>query len=142
MKYLLDTNIISEARKPNCDPKVKRFLDGLAGEDLYISSITVGEICYGIEKLPTGKKKHELSIWLYTKLPEWFNGRVISMDADVMAEWGKIRANTGRTLPVADSMIASAAITHHMTLVTRNTGDFIGIEGLMLINPWEFKNEE
>jgi predicted nucleic acid-binding protein len=46
-------------QKPHCAPKVKAFLDGLAGEDLYISSITVGEICYGVEKLPAGKKKHE-----------------------------------------------------------------------------------
>jgi len=138
VKYLLDTNIISETRKPNCEPGVKKFLDGLAGEDLYICSITVGEICYGIEKLPAGKKKHELYIWLYSKLPEWFYGRVISMDTEVMTEWGKIRANTARALPAADAMIASAAISHHMTLVTRNTADFIGIEGLMLINPWEF----
>ena len=137
MKCLLDTNIISEPRKPNCDPGVKRFLDGLAGENLYISSVTVGEICYGIEKLPAGKKKHELSIWLYSELPEWFNGRVISMDTDVMTEWGKIRANSARTMPIADTMIAAAAITHHMTLITRNTKDFEGIEGLMLINPWE-----
>ena len=136
MKYLLDTNIISETQKPHCDPGVRKFLDGLAGEDLYISSVTVGEICYGIEKLPAGKKKHELAVWLYSKLPEWFNGRIISLDTDVMTEWGKIRAHTGRTLPAADSMIASAAITHHMTLVTRNTKDFEGIEGLMLINPW------
>jgi len=137
VKYLLDTNIISETRKSNCDPRVKAFLYGLAGEDLYICSIAVGEICYGIEKLPAGKKKHELSIWLYTKLPEWFNGRIISLDTDVLTEWGKIRANTDRTMPIADTMIASAAITHHMTLVTRNTKDFEGIEGLMLINPWE-----
>jgi predicted nucleic acid-binding protein len=138
VKYLLDTNIVSETQKSNCAPKVKAFLDGLAGEDLYICSITVGEICYGIEKLPAGKKKHELMVWLYGKLPEWFNGRVISLDTDVMTEWGKIRAHTDRTLPAADSMIASAAITHHMTLITRNTKDFEGIEGLMLINPWEY----
>jgi toxin FitB len=138
VKYLLDTNIISETRKPHCNPRVKAFVEGIDWEDLYICSITVGEICYGMEKLPAGKKKHELAIWLYSKLPEWFKGRIISLDTDVMTEWGKIRANTDRTLPVADSMIASAAITHHMTLVTRNTGDFTGIEGLMLINPWEF----
>ncbi len=138
MKYLLDTNIISETQKSNCNPKVKAFLDGLAGEDMYICSITVGEICYGIEKLPAGKKKHELMVWLYSKLPEWFYGRVISLDTDVMMEWGKIRAHTDRTLPAADSMIASAAITHHMTLITRNTKDFDGIENLMLINPWEY----
>jgi predicted nucleic acid-binding protein len=79
-----------------------------------------------------------LAVWLYSKLPEWFNERIISLDTDVMTEWGKIRANTDRTMPAVDMMIASAAITHHMTLVTRNTGDFKGIEGLMLINPWEF----
>jgi len=137
VKYLLDTNIISEIRKSHCNPRVKAFIDGLAGENLYICSITVGEICYGIEKLPPGKKKHDLAVWLYSKLPEWFDGRVISFDTDTMTEWGKIRANTARTMPVVDMMIASAAISHHMTLVTRNTGDFTGIEGLMLINPWE-----
>jgi len=138
LKYLLDTNIISETRKPHCNPRVKAFIDGIDGENMYICSITVGEICYGVEKLPAGKKKHELYVWLYSKLPEWFSGRVISLDTDVMAEWGKLRASTDRTLPAADSMIAAAAITHHMTLVTRNTKDFDGIEGLMLINPWEF----
>jgi len=138
MKYLLDTNVISEIQKSRCNQKVKDFIDGLAGEDLYICSITIGEICYGIEKLPAGKKKHELAVWLYGKLPEWFNGRVISLDTETMTEWGKIRANTDRTMPAADSMIASAAITHHLTLVTRNTRDFDGVEGLMLINPWEY----
>jgi predicted nucleic acid-binding protein len=138
VKYLLDTNIISETQKTNCNPKVKAFIDGLAPEDMYICSITVGEICYGIEKLPFGKKKHELAVWLYGKLPQWFNGRVISLDTETMTEWGSIRALADRTMPVVDTLIASAAITHHMTLVTRNTGDFDGIEGLMLINPWEF----
>jgi predicted nucleic acid-binding protein len=138
LKYLLDTNIISETRKTHCNPRVKAFIEGIAGEDLYICSITIGEICYGMEKLQAGKKKHDLAIWLYSRLPEWFNGRIISLDTEVMTEWGKIRANTDRTMPAVDMMIASAAITHHMTLVTRNTGDFDGIEGLMLINPWEF----
>jgi predicted nucleic acid-binding protein len=125
-------------RKSNCNPKVKAFIDGLAPEDMYICSISIGEICYGVEKLTSGKKKHDLAVWLYSKLPEWFNGRVLSLDMETMTEWGKIRANTARTIPVVDIMIASAAITHHMTLVTRNTKDFEGIEGLMLINPWEF----
>jgi predicted nucleic acid-binding protein len=48
-----------------------------------------------------------------------------------------MRARTGRTMPVTDSLIAAASIAHHMTLVTRNTVDFEDIEGLMLINPWE-----
>jgi predicted nucleic acid-binding protein len=125
-------------QKSHCNQRVKAFIGGINPEDLYICSITIGELCYGVEKLPAGKKKHELAVWLYSTLPEWFTGRVISLDTDVLEEWGKIRARSDRTMPAVDMMIASAAITHHMTLVTRNTGDFDGVEGLMLINPWEF----
>ena len=138
MKYLLDTNIISEMRKSDCDPRVKIFIEGLVPEDMYICSVSIGEICYGIEKLPPGKKKHELAVWLYSKLPQWFSDRIVSLDTDVMIEWGRIRANAVKTMPVVDMLIASAAITHHMTLVTRNIKDFDGIEGILLINPWEF----
>ena len=138
MKYLLDTNIISETRKSDCDPRVKAFINGIDPEDMYISAISIGEISYGMEKLPAGKKKHDLAIWLYSKLPEWFHRRIISLDTDVMTEWGRSRALADRNMPAVDMMIAAAAITHHMTLVTRNIKDFEGIEGLMVINPWEF----
>jgi predicted nucleic acid-binding protein len=138
VKYLLDTNILSETRKSNCDPRVKAFTDGIDPEDMYISAISIGEISYGMEKLPAGKKKHDLAIWLYSKLPEWFHRRIISLDTDVMTEWGRSRALADRNMPAVDMMIAAAAITHHMTLVTRNIKDFEGIEGLMIINPWEF----
>ena len=80
MKYLLDTNVISELQKPNCDNRVRDFINELKWEDTYISVITIGELCYGIEKLPAGKKKHELLIWLYTKVNEQFSGHIISMD--------------------------------------------------------------
>jgi predicted nucleic acid-binding protein len=138
LKYLLDTNVISELQKPNCHPRVKAFAEEIPWEDLYISAITMGEVCYGVEKLPASKKKHELAIWLYTKVPEWFNDRIITLDTEVLEEWGKIRANTKRTLPVVDSLIAASAITCHMLLVTRNTKDFDDIEGINLLNPWEF----
>jgi len=137
VKYLLDTNIISEMQKSKCNSSVKAFTDGIPLEDMYICAISIGELCYGMEKLPHGKKKHDLAIWLYTKLPEWFYGRIVSLDTDTMTEWGRIRARVKRTMPVVDSLIASAAITHHMTLVTRNTKDFQDIEGIILINPWE-----
>ena len=138
MKYLLDTNVISEMQKSNCNPKVRAFTDEIPLEDMFTCVVSIGEICYGVERLPPGKKKHELSLWLFTKLPGWFKGRVIPLDTEIMLEWGNIRANAGRTLPVVDTLIASAAITHHMTLVTRNTKDFEDIEGIMLINPWEY----
>jgi len=138
MKYLLDTNVISEIQKTNCSEKVKSFTEEISWEDVFLSAITIGELCYGVEKLPAGKKKHELAIWLYTKVPEWFDGRIIDLDTEVLLEWGKIRARTERTLPVADSLIAAAAISHHLLLVTRNTKDFEDIDGINLLNPWEF----
>jgi predicted nucleic acid-binding protein len=138
VRYHLDTNVISEIHKINCSENVKSFVNTLSWEDLYISAITLGELCYGIEKLPYGKKKHDLSIWLYTELPKWFEERIITFDAEVMLEWGKIRARTERTLPVADTLIAASAIVHHMFIITRNTKDFEDIEGINLLNPWEF----
>jgi predicted nucleic acid-binding protein len=137
VRYLFDTNIISELQKSNCNPKVKSFTDKIPGEDIFICTVSIGELSYGIEKLPAGKKKRELSVWLYSVVPEWFTGRIISLDTDAMTEWGRIRARAGRTMPVIDLLMAAAAITHHMTLVTRNTKDFEDIEGIMLINPWE-----
>jgi len=137
MKYLLDTNIISEMQKSNCNPSVKLFIDSLPLEDVFLSAISMGELCYGMEKLPAGKKKHELAIWLYSQVTEWFRGRIIDLDVEVLLEWGKLRARANRTMPVLDSLIAAAAITHHMILVTRNVRDFKDIEGINLINPWE-----
>jgi len=138
VRYLLDTNVISELQKSNCSERVKSFLYALNWDDLYITALTLGEISYGIEKLPHGKKKHDLSIWLYTEIPKWFDGRIITFDSEIMLEWGKIRALSERTLPVADTMIAAAAIVHHLFLITRNTKDFEDIEGINLLNPWEF----
>jgi len=138
VRYLLDTNVISEMQKTNCSENVKSFINTMDWEDLYLPAITLGELSYGIEKLPHSKKKHDLSIWLYTQLPQWFNGRIVTFDAEVMLEWGKIRAAVERSLPVADTLIAAAAIVHHMFIVTRNTKDFEDIEGINLLNPWEF----
>ena len=138
MKYLLDTNVISEIRKPDCSRNVKSFAETVPWDDLYLSAVTVGELGYGIEKLPHGKKKHDLSIWLYTELLQWFDRRIIALDTEILIEWGKIRARTNRTLPVVDSLIAASAVVHHMFIVTRNTKDFDGIEGINLLNPWEF----
>jgi len=138
VKYMLDTNVISELQKANCSQNVKVFAEQINPEDMYLSVITIGELCFGVEKLTADKKKHDLSIWLYTKLPEWFNRRIIEIDTEVIIEWGKIRAATEHQLPVADSLIAACAIANHAFLVTRNIKNFEDIEGINLLNPWEF----
>jgi len=138
VKYLLDTNVISEMRKSHCNQNVKSFIDTIHSDELFLSVITIGELCFGIEKLPASKKKHELSIWLYTKVPNWFKDHIIGIDTETMVEWGKICSMAVRTLPAADTLIAASAITNHLFLVTRNVKDFDDIEGINLINPWDF----
>ena len=136
MKYLLDTNVLSEIRKPNGNAVVKAFVNALREEDIFISALSIGEIAFGIEKLPAGPKKTELLIWLTQKLPERFGNRIIPVDVDIMAEWGRLQARARQTLPVVDSMIAASALARRLTVVTRNTKDFEKIEGLDLFNPW------
>ena len=137
MKYLLDTNVISEIRKPDGNAKVKALVDSLRQEDVFISAISIGEICYGVEKLPESRKKTELLLWLTQKLPDRFDRRIIPLDVDIMAEWGRLQARTKRTLPPFDSLIAATALARRMVVVTRNTKDFEDIEGINLLNPWE-----
>jgi predicted nucleic acid-binding protein len=137
LKYLLDTNVLSEIRKPRGSRRVKAFVGNIREEDLFISALSIGEIAYGVEKLSPEPKKHELLIWLVQKLPERFENRIVNLDRDVLEEWGRIQAAAGRTLPAFDSLIAASALARRLTVVTRNVKDFEGIEGLALFNPWE-----
>jgi len=140
VKYLLDTNIISEIQKPDYNKNVKSFIDMVDMKDLYLSCFTIGELCYGIEKLPAGKKKNELNVWLQSRILKWFEQRILYLDTDVMICWGKLRAAAARTLPLDDSLIAAIAVFHNMTLVTRNTKDYEDIKGINLLNPWDFSS--
>jgi predicted nucleic acid-binding protein len=139
MNYLVDTNVISELRKSNCNENVKVFIEQLPPECLYLSAISLGEISFGIKKMDNTHKKSALIIWFESQLPEWFEGRVISIDSNIAIEWGAIRAKHKETLPVSDSLLAATALTHHLTILTRNVKDFERIEGISFINSWEPK---
>lgn len=139
MNFLLDTCVLSElvAKEPN--PKVVEFVDSLDADDVYLSVITIGEITKGIERLPKSKRKTELQAWLKEDLLIRFDGRLVSLDADVLIEWGKLTAEfelKGKTIPVIDSLIAATVLAHQFTLVTRNVDDFEGA-GVEIVNPWE-----
>ena len=135
MKYLLDTNVVSEIRKANRNPKVAAFVKNINGPDLFISVISVGEIAFGIAKLPEGKKKADLSFWFDEQIPQQYEGRIIPIDTEVALEWARLRVKAVKTLSPNDALIAAVALTHHLTLLTRNTRDFVTVEGLSLINP-------
>ena len=105
-------------------------------EALFISILTLGEIRYGIEKLKDEKRRTQLALWLEHELTAWFGRRVLSLDAGIADQWGRLRARH-RTLPAIDSLLAATALTRGLTIVTRNTIDFVGIDGLKVLNPWE-----
>ena len=138
MKYLLDTNVISELISKNAETRVLVWIDSIDPENVFLSSITIGELCKDIERLPESIKKTRLVDWLHNDLMLWFNGRILSVDAQVMLTWGQLAAKlekSGRIIPAIDSLILALAAHGHCILVTRNAEDFKGT-GIKIINPW------
>jgi predicted nucleic acid-binding protein len=136
MNYLLDTNVISERLRPVPNEYVSRWLDIIPNSMLYISVLTIGEIIKGIEKLPSGNRKTNLTVWLEHDLPLWFEKRILPIDIHVAEKWGAITGTHPNPLPVIDGLLAATALVHDLVLVTRNVKDF-QIPGISLFNPWE-----
>jgi len=141
LKYLLDTNIISEfvSKKPN--QKVLDYVSSLDENDVYLSVITIGEIRFGIEKLDKEKQKKKiksLSDWLNNDLMQRFDGRVLDIDMKIMLKWGEINAQLqkiGKPMPIMDSLIASSCLAKEFVLITRNEKDFYSFE-IEMVNPF------
>ena len=136
MSYLLDTCVLAESRRKTVNKNLEAWLTKVPDEALFISVLTLGEIRYGIEKLLKGKRRVQLTLWLEHELAAWFGERVLALDLEIADQWGYIRA-LHRTLPAIDSLLAATAMTRHLTLVTRNVKDFVDIDGLKILNPWE-----
>lgn len=139
MKYLLDTNFISELVKKEPNSGVLRWIDEHDEAFLFLSVITLGELQKGISKLGDKVRAERLQIWVDRDLTKRFNGRILHIDLDVMLTWGRIQGSSERAgfkLPVMDSLIAATAITHNLIVVTRNTSDLERCQALVY-NPWE-----
>lgn len=138
MKYLLDTNVVSELRRVQCHPNVRARLAAIAEEDLCISVITLGEIAYGISRLEPGKRRREFEEWL-DQTERFFADRLLPVDREIARLWGEITAKAaeqGRVIHAADGLIAATAIRHGLHVMTRDVTGFEAT-GVMLINPWE-----
>lgn len=135
MSYLVDTNVLSELRRRDPDANVVRWLEGRPATTLYLSVLTLGELRKGIEPLPESARKRRLLDWLEVELPRFFAGRVLPIDERVADRWGYVVAQAGRPLPAIDSLLAATALTHGLTLVTRNLRDF-RYPGLAVVDPW------
>jgi toxin FitB len=135
--YLLDTNVISEPSKQHADPKVVAWFGSVPDDAMYISVLTLGEIRKGVEGLPEGKRRKLLEQWLTIDVLHRMRGRIVPVDERVADVWGKIEANTERSMLAIDGLLAATAIAKNLTLVTRNVRDFNRVPNLTIFNPWE-----
>jgi toxin FitB len=136
-RYLLDTNIISQATKPKPSAALMEWMAEQDDGDLYIASLTVAEIRRGVLEKPAGKRRRELETWFSG--PEGpqalFAGRVLPFDETAALIWAKLMADSktrGRPRSALDTIIAAVAVANDCVVVTDNEKDFAGVR---VINP-------
>ncbi|HYG25567.1 MAG TPA: type II toxin-antitoxin system VapC family toxin [Caulobacteraceae bacterium] len=138
MTKLLDTNVVSEIRRPAPDQSVLRWLGTIGYRDAYLSVVSVSEIRLGIERLPDGRRRALLEHWLEHEIADDFGDRLLPINEAVADRCGVIRARAliaGRPMSIMDAFIAATADVHGLTLVTRNVRDF-EVWGGPIFNPW------
>jgi predicted nucleic acid-binding protein len=138
VNLLLDTNVLSEVRRPAPSPKVLAWLDTIDEDRAFISVASIAELRRGIALLDDGRRRAALAAWLANDLPARFAGRLLPIDHAVAERWGDLMAlsrRTGVALSVMDGFFAASALVSNLTLVTRNVKDFAAF-GVPLHNPW------
>lgn len=134
---VLDTNVISEAMKPEPHPAVRAWLNEQAAETLYLSSVTLAELLFGMATVPAGKRKNMLSRAL-DGLMELFGERVLPFDAQAARHYAELAVKAragGRGFPTPDGYIAATAASRGFMVASRDTAPFEA-GGLQVINPW------
>ena len=138
MAWLLDTNVLSELRRPRPEPRVVAFVADRPLEQLFVSSVTLAEIRFGIELLAEPNRRAELNEWLTHKVRPMFEHRVLQVTEDIMLKWRllvEVGRKTGHVFSQPDLLIAATAIQHNLTVVTRDRSDF-DKSGVPVLNPW------
>jgi predicted nucleic acid-binding protein len=133
VRYLVDANVLSQATKPEPDPRV---VDWLAREEreLVVNPIILGELRFGILLLPRGRRRNRLERWFDEGVARL---HCVAWDAATGLRWAKLLADlraAGRAMPIKDSLIAATALTHGLAIVTLNLRDFAAA-GVQLIDP-------
>jgi predicted nucleic acid-binding protein len=136
---LLDTNILSELRRPRPEPKVVAFIGAQPMENLYVSTVTFAEIRFAIELIDDVHKRSALTDWLNQQLRPMFENRALPIGEDVMFKWRLLveeGRKSGHTFPQPDLIIAATALHHGLTVVSRDASGYAKT-GVALINPWQ-----
>jgi len=139
VSYLLDTCVLSELMRPTPAASVGAWLDAHAHTPMFLSALTVGEIAQGIAKLAASARKTALNDWLRQVVLPNYEGRILAVDTAVTLRWGALRGDLiwlGRSPAVIDSLLAATALSHGLTLATRNVRDFEAL-GVTVFNPWD-----
>ena len=123
MPWLLDTNVLSELRRPRPEAKVVAFVAGCPLDSLYISSVTLAEIRFGIALVAEPGRRVELHAWLAQKVRPMFENRILQVTEDNMFRWRLV-------------VEEATAIEHNLTVVTRDRSDY-DKAGAAVINPWK-----
>lgn len=134
---VLDTNVVSETTKRRPDPAVVRWLES-AGDELYLTAVTAGELLFGVARLTDGQRRKSLTD-ATSELLRTFRDRILPYDAAAAGHYGIIaahRESIGRPISAADAQIAAICLAHKAICATRNVKDF-DETGVKLVNPWE-----
>lgn len=136
--WLLDTNILSELRRPRPEQKVIAFIAAQPLDLLYVSTVTFAEIRFGIERVSDAARRAELNHWLAHSVRPMFEQRVLPISEDVMLAWRLLVEDgrrMGHTFSQPDLIIAATALDHGLTIVSRDTREFERAR-VPFINPW------
>jgi len=136
--WLLDTNILSELRRPKPESKVVSFIASKPLDLLFVSTVTFAEIRFGIECVADPARRAELSDWLSHNVRPMFEQRVLAVSEDVMLKWRLLVADgrkAGHTYSQPDLIIAATALHYDLTVISRDTGNFKKAR-VPVLNPW------
>jgi len=134
---VLDTNVVSEAMKPGPDPIVRAWMNTQIAETLYLSSVTLAELLYGIGTLPSGRRKDMLAQAL-DGLLAIFKDRILPFDVDAARHYAELAVtarSTGRGFPTPDGYIAAIAASRGFIVASRDTAPYQAAN-VTVINPW------
>ena len=136
---VLDTNVISDLIGPQPSPEVIRWLNLQTADEVWTTAVTVYEMCFGVARLPEGKRKDQLDARLEHFLDHEIDHRVLAFDVPAAGETARLHAGrlkSGDNADVNDSMIAGIALANQATIATRNVRHFTGLS-VPVVDPWK-----
>lgn len=135
---ILDTNVVSEFMGTPPKETVRRWLNEQAASQLFLTTISVAEICYGLEAMPSGRRQQAMRLQFESFMTQAFQSRILGFPLEAARRYGQVsaeRRRAGKPISTEDAQIAAIALIHDATLATRNTKDFEGC-GIRLVNPF------